>query len=290
MKIQKNILLFDKHQKPIATDIFFQETGQPKPVIIYAHGFNGFKDWGNFDQMAKQIAAAGFVFIKFNFSFNGTTPDQPEAFVDLEAYAQNNYTKELDNLGAVIDWAEHPDNPYAAEMDGSKIGLIGHSLGGGIVLLKAAEDARVKALTTWASIAECQTPWGSWPAAKMQEWRETGVQYIANSRTNQQMPLGYQLYEDYEQSKSRLNIEQAIKSLYLPVLLCHGTDDPAVPVQKAYLLKEWQPSATLFTVASDHVFGRKHPWMSDDLPEPMAAVLGETIVFFQNAFLRKQVG
>ncbi len=83
MKVIKNIILTDRHTKPIATDIHFDERGGKRPAIIYAHGFNGFKDWGGFDLIAKQFVEAGFTFIKFNFSFNGTTPERPEEFTDL---------------------------------------------------------------------------------------------------------------------------------------------------------------------------------------------------------------
>src|SRR5689334_8210318 len=110
----KNILVPGAQGKPIVTDIFFERPGTPKPAIIYAHGFNGFKDWGAFDLLAAQASAAGFVFIKFNFAFNGTTPDEPEIFADLAAYADNNYTKELDDLATIIDWTVSK-HPYSAE-------------------------------------------------------------------------------------------------------------------------------------------------------------------------------
>lgn len=103
MHIHKNIHLNGSRGKPMLTDLFFTE-GKSKPVVIYSHGFNGFKDWGNFDLIAKQFASAGFVIIKFNFSHNGTTIDAPEDFKDLNAFAENNYTKELDDLNYVIDW------------------------------------------------------------------------------------------------------------------------------------------------------------------------------------------
>jgi len=54
--------------------------------------------------MAESFANAGFFFIKFNFSHNGGTVKQPIDFPDLEAFGNNNYTKELDDLETVIDW------------------------------------------------------------------------------------------------------------------------------------------------------------------------------------------
>ncbi|WP_317192062.1 hypothetical protein [Snuella sedimenti] len=54
--------------------------------------------------MAKTFANAGFLFIKFNFSHNGGTIEQPIDSPDLEAFALNNYTKELNDLDTVISW------------------------------------------------------------------------------------------------------------------------------------------------------------------------------------------
>lgn len=287
MPSQKNILHSGPNGKPILTDIFFESTSKPKPVLIYAHGFNGFKDWGNFDFLAKQFAKAGFVLVKFNFSHNGTTPETPEEFSDLAAFAEDNYSKQLDDLGAVIDWTLSDENPFASEIDKSTLGLIGHSRGGGVVILKASEESRIKAIATWASVSEAKTPWGSWAPERMAEWKENDVTYIENSRTKQNMPLNYQLYEDYQQNSERQDITAAISRLQIPVLICHGSDDPSVPVSAAYALHEAQPAAELFIVASDHVFGRKHPWNEPEPPEPpeaMLEVMEKTIAFFSRCF------
>lgn len=282
MLAQKNIILEGADGKPITIDIFCDDAQGKKPVVIYAHGFNGFKDWGNFDLIAKQFAASGFVFIKFNFSHNGTSVEQPDEFVDLEAYGNNNYTKELHDLQAVIEWTLNESNPYGAHIDAGKLFMIGHSRGGGIVILKAVEEPGVKAIATWASVAECKTPWGSWSESKMDEWKKTGVQYYLNGRTKQEMPLYYQLHEDYLLNKTRLNIQASMKVLRIPVLICHGTKDEAVPVEKAYLLKQAKPDAELFLVESDHVFGRKHPWTEPSLPAAMQSVVNYTIAFFKD--------
>lgn len=283
MRIVKNILLNGSEGKPMPTDIFYLHGEQAKPVVIYSHGFNGFKDWGNFDLVAEQFASAGFVFVKFNFSHNGTTPEHLEEFTDLEAYANNNYTRELDDLGKVIDWALSEKNEHASQIDRQNVFLIGHSLGGAISLLKAAEDPRVKSVATWASVHKCKTPWGGWPTDKIVEWKENGVTHTTNSRTRQELPLYYQLYEDYQNNKERLNIQGALQKLEIPLLFCHGIDDTSVPVEKAYTLHKWHPSAELVLVPSDHVFGRKHPWTENHLPAAMQEVVEQTIEFFKNA-------
>lgn len=279
MPVVKNISIPGANQLPVTIDIFFENENMQKPVILYAHGFNGFKDWGNFDLIAEKFTGAGFVFIKFNFSHNGTTPETPEEFTNLEAFGNNNYTKQLTDLQLVMDWVCDPANNYHSVIDSNKIYLIGHSMGGGIAILHAAANKRVKKLITWAAISECKTPWGTWPAEKKQQWKETGVAHYHNSRTHQQMPMYYQLYEDYIQNKERLDIQKAIGQLEIPILICHGTTDLAVPVENAYALKNWQPDAELFINDSDHVFGRKHPWTSPDLPEAMEAVVEVCIQF-----------
>ncbi len=277
----KNILVNGAGNKPMATDIFFEDDNKQKPVVIYAHGFNGFKDWGNFDLIAKRFAVVGFVFVKFNFSHNGTTPEQPETFADLEAFGHNNYSIQLKDLGHIIDWVCSPANPYKTDMDTHQISLIGHSMGGGISIIKTEEDSRIKKLVTWAAISQCKTPWGNWNQQKMNDWKRNGVEYYVNGRTKQNMPLYYQLHEDYLQHEERLNIRQAIGKIKIPILVCHGTQDPAVPVTAAYELAGWQPNAKLFTVESDHVFSRSHPWVFDYLPDAMEKVVAETIEFLK---------
>src|SRR5690349_11095308 len=128
MHIHKNIIVSGSNGKPMTVDVFYLRTSEPKPVIIYAHGFKGFKDWANFDLIATQFASAGFTFIKFNFSHNGTTPQDPANFTDLEAFGNNNFTRELTDLGLMIEWVCDEENEYAAQIDRNNIFLIGHSM------------------------------------------------------------------------------------------------------------------------------------------------------------------
>lgn len=272
----KNQVLHREVKLPILYDLMLSESAIADSIIVYVHGFNGFKDWANFDLIASQFVDAGFDFLKFNFSQNGTSIEHPEQFVDLESYGNNNYTIELDDLNDVIKFISENE-----ATKNKKIILLGHSRGGGISILKASEDARVDALITWASISECKTPWATWSESKLQEWKEKGVQYYSNKRTNQEMPLYYQLYLDFQNNQDRLNIQKAITSLRIPILLIHGTNDEAVPFEKATELHQWQPNAKLVSLPSDHVFGRKHPWVLNEVPEFTQRAISESITFLK---------
>jgi uncharacterized protein len=143
-------------------------------------------------------------------------------------------------------------------------------------------------VVTWASVSQSKTPWGSWPEDRLRQWKENGVEYYNNSRTGQRMPLYYQLFEDYQQYKARLDILEAVKNLSVPLLICHGTKDEAVPVEGAHKLAKAATNAELFLVDSDHVFGRKHPWTETFLPKAMQEVVTKTIQFLTSVANHKK--
>ena len=71
-------------------------------------------------------------------------------FEDLDAFGNNNFSKELDDLGLVIDYLT-TNNEFNKEFKCNKITLFGHSRGGAISLLKSAEDDRIANVVSWAS-------------------------------------------------------------------------------------------------------------------------------------------
>jgi uncharacterized protein len=276
-----SIIISGAAARPMSADIYFPDRPGKYPLVIYAHGFNGFKDWGNFSRIARPITEAGISVLAFNFSHNGTTPDSPIDFADLEAFGNNNYTKQLYDIGCVLDWVCRDGVQRFPMLETDAISLVGHSMGGGIVILKAATDSRVSKVVGWASISHCNTPWGKWTKDSMEQWKKDGVAFYENKRTHQQMPLYYQLYEDYVQHRHQLDILDAASKLGIPMLICHALQDPAVPVESAYLLHMAQPRAELFILDGDHVFDRRHPAESDDLPEAMRNVVDKTIRFLK---------
>ena len=266
--------------KPILIDVRHLEDDQKKSVIIFSHGFKGYKDWGAFNLMADCFAKAGFIFIKFNFSHNGGTMDNPIDFPDLEAFGQNNYSTELNDLGLVIDAVHSGQLIDKSHIQLNNIVLMGHSRGGGISILKAAEDSRICKLVTLAAVSDFEPRFPS--GTPLQKWMKDGVDYILNSRTKQKMPLYYQFYQDFIDNRIRLDIPSATKRLSIPYLIIHGSSDETVSQEAAENLHHWAANATL-TILPDanHTFGMKHPWKLNELPRLFEQALDEIVNFLR---------
>lgn len=275
--ITKSTHLIDgRHERPILMDIHHPETPNGN-LVIFSHGYKGFKDWGFWEQVARYFAKEGFIFLKFNFSHNGGTPEQPIDFPDPEAFALNNFTKEMDDLQTVIDWVfEGKGGSTTTDFDG--LHLIGHSRGGGIATLKSAEESRVRSVTSWAGVSDFKARFAD--EKTLAYWRSTGIIHIENTRTGQQLPHYYQFYEDFIANEERFTIKRAVQALSIPHLIIHGTQDPTVDLREAQALKSWNPQARLAVIeGADHVFGGGHPWESDRLPDPMETVVRTTLDF-----------
>ena len=178
----KTFVIVSQRNKNINLDINFTKN-KNNPLVIFSHGFKGFKDWGPFNFISDKFVKSGLNFLKFNFSHNGITSEKPLEFTDLEAFGNNNFSIELEDLESVIGWAK---NNLNQKVDLSRIYLLGHSRGGGISILKAATNSNVKKLVSWASVSDFEKRIEN---DKVNLWKKRGVVYVFNSRTNQQMPL-----------------------------------------------------------------------------------------------------
>ena len=276
-----NIPVAGKHSRDIHLDVTAPPDGNNLPVIVFAHGFKGFKDWGPFNEVARFFASEGFVFVKFNFSYNGTTLDNPVEFGDLEAFGNNNFTRELDDFDSVLDWIQ--ENSSWLHADTSRISLTGHSRGGGVAILKAAEDRRIHSVATWAAVSDFSR---FLSMQDIEHWKKTGVHYVLNYRTGQQMPLYLQLYDDFVANQHRLHITAAVERLNIPLLVVHGTQDETVSFGQALELQSRNPEvAELLKIeGGDHMFGAVHPFTEDQLPEHLQQVVEETAGFFKKHY------
>ncbi len=278
MIFKKNIILNTSGLKPILFDVCYLPTHTRKPVVIFCHGYKGFKDWGAWNLVAISFADAGFFFLKFNFSHNGGTIEQPIDFPDLEAFAQNNFSKELFDLDRMIDFVSSK-NDFENEINIETIALIGHSRGGGVALLKANENPKVKKVITWAGVSDFKVRFNEGTEG-FKLWKKIGITFVENGRTKQQMPHKFQFYEDFIENEERLTISTAVKKLKIPLLIIHGAADQNVSVEEARAISRWNQTSKLMTINNaNHVFGACHPWVEKRLPQDLQKVIDYSITF-----------
>lgn len=261
--------------RAMLADVTYHTATPKAPLVIFAHGIRGFKDWGTHNLVAEHFAMSGFRFLKFNFSHNGTTTDNPTDFADLIAFSDNTFSMELEDLNAVIDFA--CGGSYMPSV--REVYLIGHSLGGGISIVKTAEDKRITKLVTMAAISSF---YNLWPKQAEAQWKLQGVMYMRNSRTGQNMPYKVSLLQDVEKNPERLNIPLKAATIKQPWLIVHGDEDTSVPLNHAEELQAAQPSAKLVVIkGADHVFNASHPYLPAELPATLLQFCDVSIEFLK---------
>jgi len=257
-------------------------------TVLFLHGYKGYMDWGAWRRVADQFAARGWRFLRINFTHNGTTPEQPSEFSDLAAFAANTYSKERDEAVEVLRALRSPgcteESKRAANLP---LCVIGHSRGGGIACLAAAEADRllnsqslpgVDHLVTWAAVADFESRFPK--GEELETWKASGKREIINHRTRQRLHHNWSFYEDFTAQRDRLLIETAVRAFKGRMLIAHGQDDAAVSVDHALQLNSWAAQSELFLMeTSGHTFGSSEPWTEAVLPQPLEALTQTTLRF-----------
>ena len=248
---------------PLTFDIDFPEVNEPAPVIIFLHGFKGFKDWGQWPLMAKEFAKRGFAALRLNFSHNGTTPSQPFDFADLEAFGHNTFSKESQDVQDVINWL-FEENSLSSKLDLEQLNIAAHSRGGAIAQVTANEDKRVKKIASLSGVGTLQR----FSEEELAQWKKAGVAYSVNGRTNQNMPLYYDLAEDFFANEKRFTLNEIISKIKQPYLIIHAESDETVALSEAEKLASLGINTTLAVIPkANHSFGGMHPYNEKELPE-----------------------
>ena len=239
-------------------------------LIIFVHGFMGFKDWGAWHLVQEFFTNKGYAFCKFNLSHNGGTVENGIDFPDELSFGKNTYSFEVEDLVSLTKKISSHFEKVP------QIHLIGHSRGGATALL-SARTIGAKTLSLWASISSIAARFPS--NEELKKWEEEGIRYIQNSRTQQKLPQNFSLYTDYIKNKEKLDLEKASKTLTIPVSIFHGEQDNSVDPSEGALLASWVNTDLNLIKNTDHVFGAKHPWLESELPQKLEELCIKTLAF-----------
>ncbi len=184
--------------------------GSPGGGVILCHGMDSNKNSDKLVFLSEQLAAAGVLALRFDFSYVG---ESSGTFADITC------SGELDDLRAA----------YALVQSRSpgKIALLGSSLGGTVAVLFAAGEPALAALVTIAAPLHPENfPRRILTETQIQDWRRRGFTLYNGRRLN------LSLLEDLD----CLDLPTAARAVACPTLVVHGDADGVVPVEEAYAL------------------------------------------------------
>ncbi|WP_232699591.1 alpha/beta hydrolase [Brevibacillus daliensis] len=230
--------------------------GEKQPILLFCHGFKGFKDWGSFPYVAEQLSERGITVIRFNFSANGVGESTTE-FDELEKFGINTFAREIADLTALVEAIKQNKLPHAEVMDYEKIFVMGHSKGGGDSILFGTDNPDIKGIITWNGISHVNL----FDQKLRQEISEKGVSYIINGRTGQEMPITQVVIDDVDQNQEAYHLVEKVRHMSQPICIIQGDKDFARLVQGASILQEAAKRGELhWIVDADHVMNTKHPF------------------------------
>ena len=230
------------------------KVGRLKGRALMVHGYKGFREWGNWKGVAERWAQEGWEVTRMDFSHNGHVPPFLETCLDEEAWSANRYHIERDEVAHALAQIDQGDLPIV---------LMGHSRGGAMAMLGAEQHVRqggrMDGIALWAPVSDVvsRLPQG----AALEAWRASGRLEVLNGRTGQTLVHPFAFYADTMQRAQGLSVERASKAASCPILVIHGTLDPAVHHSEGKLISQWASQGSFESIAeADHVFGMRHPW------------------------------
>jgi alpha-beta hydrolase superfamily lysophospholipase len=264
--------------EPILGDCH-QPAGEARGVIIIAHGFKGYKDYGMFPVIARACAAGGLIAHRFNFSHSGMTNDI-ETFARPDLFERDTWNKQVHDCRAVIEAIA------SGELEGRGLPyvLFGHSRGGVTVLLTAgrcADDARFPqpvGVVTAATPSRCN----SLSEEEAEKLLAEGFLESPSARTGQKLRLGRAFLQEQLDDPASHDLLALASNIRCAALIMHGSDDPTVPVSSAEDLRKalGERCNQRIIAGADHVFNTPNPMPADMAPSEQLRELLYAVVHF----------
>jgi len=195
------------------------------PVVVIGHGVTGHKDRPILVALAEGLARAGIAALRISFSGNAGSEGR---------FADSNITKEVSDLGQVLD-----------ALSGRPIAYAGHSMGGAVGVLRASRDPRVRLLISLAAMVHTGA------------FAERTFGHLKPGEGLMLDKPGCVLSQSYLDDLRGIHsvLPQAMQ-IGVPWLFVHGDRDELVPVQDTYdaYAAARSPKDLVVLEGADHVF------------------------------------
>lgn len=185
------------------------------PVIILAHGYippDSYSTVDNYRLVTRYYAAGGFIVVKPDYRGHGRSEGKgggPTRTIDYS----------IDVLNLIAGVKNIPD------ADSGNIFLYGHSMGGEIGLRILTVNNSLKGASLWAAVTE--------------RFPENTLYFIRKRGAEEAAILQAQIDEQFTPEEyASLTPNNYLKSIDVPILVHHGTEDESVPYEWSIPFRE----------------------------------------------------
>lgn len=234
------------HLPPQHNEGRFQEQPQRFPLIVFCHGFTGEHVGPNRlgVELGRAAARAGIALCRYDNVGSGNSDGDFATHTSLSGWMQD-----LQDVLAFM--ARHP------LIDADRIGTLGLSMGGAVVLLVGSAGGRVKAVGCWSPVVYPVTSFRDTVLGPT-HWQRLEAGETVKNFYNKGFALAPQFAADlvlHDVAAAAARIPP------LPLWVAHGDRDAVIPVQHARQLKERLGTGLELQVfpGADHVFTDHRP-------------------------------
>jgi len=252
--VQKMITFSNEGQILVGT-LHLPEGRGRKPGVLFCHGFTGNRIEAHFlfVKASRALERAGIASLRFDFRGSGESEGE---FRDMTQSAEiSDARKALSMLAR------------QRQIDASRLGIVGLSMGGLIAACLVGCDERIKSVVLWSAVADMEYGVNSeWAEREKEACRKGFVDMGGHA-------LGKRFFED-------LGANYPLKGIAVSgaaVLIIHGANDDVVPVNQADLYyqatqRRGRVVSKVIIPGADHVFSRL---------DYEKAVIDKTVKWFQ---------
>ncbi|MBN1885331.1 MAG: alpha/beta fold hydrolase [Candidatus Krumholzibacteriota bacterium] len=257
-------------KRPLRADLRTRRPNEPRPVVVVLHGFLGYKRWGFFPWLSERIADAGFHVVTPSFGLCGVD-EETGRILRPDEFARNTVSDEVEDLHRILGFAR--DGGLSVPVRPGAAGLVGHSRGGAVAMIAAADHPEVRALVTWATPSTLDR----YTERRKRLWKEEGRLVFRDPRADEPLSLSYAYYEDIARHWLEPPLAERAARLEAPQLLVHGEQDATVTLRETKALLDGRVGSTIeleVVPGCGHAFGTTHPM--DRPPAPLETAAGLT--------------
>lgn len=233
-----------------------EPAGVRGPLVILFHGFTGNKLEPHriFLKLSRRLADQGIAALRFDFSGSG------ESDGDFE---EMTFFREVKEAGAILDYARS-----LPQVDPSRIGLVGLSMGGAVAATLAGErPSDIKALSLWSAATD----------SYMRQLMIPRLPTLLQDERGCYDWDGNLVHPRFLDEMGRWNPVDTVSKFQGPVLILHGSRDETIPQEAAFKYYRALPGRARLKIIedADHTYNR-HDWERTVL-EQTGAFFKETL-------------